>query len=108
MDENPKHKEPGKMASRDSYMWTLCSGYSEEIQVVYFQYARNGSWETTKNLLLGFHGYPMTDVYETYNKIEGITRSLCWTHVRRKIVDSIPLDPWKLKIQGYAGAEVRK
>lgn len=102
------NKEPGKAASSDSYMWVMCSGRSEARQAVYFQYARNRSRETAKGLLSGFHGYLMTDAYEAYNKIEGITRSLCWAHVRRKFVDSIPLDSQKREIPGSAGAEARK
>lgn len=50
----------------------------------------------------------MTDAYEAYNKLEGVTRSLCWAHVRRKFVDSIPLDAQKREIPGSAGAEARK
>ena len=102
------NKEPGKAASSDSYMWVMCSGRSEERQAVYFQYARSRNRETAKSLLSGFHGYLMTDAYEAYNKIEDITRSLCWAHVRRKFVDSIPLDSQKREIPGSAGAEARK
>lgn len=102
------NKEPGKAASSDSYMWVMCSGRSEERQAVYFQYARSRNRETAKSLLSGFHGYLMTDAYEAYNKLEGVTRSLCWAHVRRKFVDSIPLDSQKREIPGSAGAEARK
>lgn len=102
------NKEPGKAPSSDSYMWVMCSGRSEERQAVYFQYARSRNRETAKSLLSGFHGYLMTDAYEAYNKIEGVTRSLCWAHVRRKFVDSIPLDAQKREIPGSAGAEARK
>lgn len=84
------NKEPGKAASSDSYIWVMCSGRSEARQAVYFQYARNHSRETAKSLLSGFQGHLMTDAYEAYNKIEGVIRSLCWAHVRRKFVDSIP------------------
>lgn len=102
------NKEPGKAASSDSYMWVMCSGRSEERQAVYFRYARSRNRETAKSLLSGFHGYLMTDAYEAYNKLEGVTRSLCWAHVRRKFVDSIPLDSQKREIPGSAGAEARK
>ena len=102
------NKEPGKAASSDSYMWVMCNGRSEERQAVYFQYARSRNRETAKSLLSGFHGYLMTDAYEAYNKLEGVTRSLCWAHVRRKFVDSIPLDSQKREIPGSAGAEARK
>ena len=102
------NKEPGKAASSDSYMWVMCSGRSEERQAVYFQYARSRNRETAKSLLSGFHGYLMTEAYEAYNKLEGVTRSLCWAHVRRKFVDSIPLDSQKREIPGSAGAEARK
>ncbi len=102
------NKEPGKESSSDSYMWVMCSGCSEERQVVYFQYARSRSRETAKGLLSGFHGDLMSDAYDAYNKIEGITRSLCWVHVRRKFVDSIPLDSQKRETPGSAGAEARR
>ena len=102
------NKEPGKAPSSDSYMWVMCSGRSEERQAVYFQYARSRSRETAKSLLSGFHGYLMTDAYEAYNKIEGVTRSLCWAHMRRKFVNSIPLNSQKREIPESAGAEARK
>ena len=99
------NKEPGKALSSDSYMWVMCSEHSEERQAVYFQYVRSRSRERAKSLLSGFHGYLMTDAYEAYNKIEGDTWSLCWAHVRRKFVDSIPLDSQKREIPGSAGTE---
>lgn len=50
----------------------------------------------------------MADAYEAYNKIEGVTRSLYWAHVRRKFVNSIPLDSQKREIKESTGAEARK
>lgn len=50
----------------------------------------------------------MTDAYKAYNKIEGVTRSLRWAHVRQKFADSIPLDSQKREVPGSAGAEARK
>ena len=40
--------------------------------------------------LEGFSGYLMTDGYQGYNHLPGITRPCCWAHVRRYFHDAVP------------------
>lgn len=51
----------------------------------------------------------MTDGYETYKSIEGITHAECWAHARRYFYESVPLDLHKKMLvtaEGYKGIEL--
>lgn len=85
------NKEEGKKAHSQSFMCVVRSAASEDIQATFFYYDRGRNGEVAAELLKGFHGYLVTDAYEGYGKVEGVKRSLCWTHVRRYLIDSIPL-----------------
>lgn len=39
-----------------------------------------------KRLYSGFDGYLVTDACDSYEKAEGVTRALCWSHYPRSIV----------------------
>ena len=54
------------------------------------------------------YGYLVTDAYSGYEKAEHIIRSLCWAHVRRYYIDSIPLDNNGKELSGSKGAEGRE
>lgn len=98
------NKEPGKKASSESFMWLYRSGAYEPIDIVLFEYTRTRAGKHPKLFLDGFHGYLITDAYAGYEKLEDITRCLCWSHVRRYFIESIPLDNGK-EIPGSKGAE---
>lgn len=102
------NKEAGKKASSESFIWVIRSGGSEEFQSVYFYYSQTRNGDIARSLLEGFHGYLTTDAYAGYEKVEGIIRNLCWAHVRRYMIDSIPLDNNGKELKGSKGAEGRE
>lgn len=102
------NKEDGKQASSDSFMWVIRSAACEDIQGTFFYYSRTRSGDIAKQLLSGFHGYLTTDAYAGYEKAEHIKRNLCWAHVRRYFIESIPLDNKGKEIPGSKGAEGRE
>lgn len=102
------NKEVGKKASSDSWMWVIQSGASEDVRATFFHYSRTRGSDVAKVLLERFHGYLTTDAYIGYEKVEGIKRNLCWAHVRRYFIESIPLDMSGKEISGSKGAENRE
>lgn len=102
------NKEPGKKASSDSWMWVIQGGACEEIRATFFHYSRTRGGDVARELLKGFHGYLTTDAYIGYGKVEEIIRNLCWAHVRRYLVESIPLDTNGKELSGSKGAEGRE
>lgn len=101
------NREPGKKAESESFMWVMRTGSFEPLKGVLFHYARTRSGDEARELYAGFQGYLVTDGYTGYEKVEGITRSLCWSHLRRYYVESIPLDSSGRELQGSKGSEAR-
>ena len=91
-DETPVQvlKEPGRKAQTKSYMWVFRTGEFDKEQIVLFHYSPTRAGETAKDFLEGFHGYLMTDGYSGYNKLKDCTRTSCWAHVRRYLIDAVP------------------
>lgn len=102
------NKEPGKNPSSDSFMWIMRSGENEKLKAVYFHYSRTRGGHVAQKLLKGYHNYLNTDAYAGYNKVEEVKRNLCWSHVRRYFIESIPLDSGGKEIEGSAGAVGRE
>ena len=102
------NKEAGKKASSESFIWVIRSAACEELQAAFFYYSRTRNGDTAKELLEKFYGYLVTDAYSGYEKAEHIIRSLCWAHVRRYYIDSIPLDNNGKELSGSKGAEGRE
>ena len=75
---------------------------------VVFKYDSSRSGEVAKKFYEGFKGTLITDAYAGYEKVEGIKRALCWSHLRRYYVESIPLDSKGNEIAGSKGAEGRE
>jgi hypothetical protein len=46
----------------------------------------------------------VSDAYQGYEKVEGIIRCLCYSHLRRYYLEAIPLDSAKKEIPGSGGA----
>jgi transposase len=99
--------EPGKKASSESFMWVYRSGVYEKHEVVLFEYTRTRAGKHPKLFLEGFEKYLVTDAYVGYEQVENIIRCLCWSHVRRRYIEAIPLDKGK-ELPGSKGAEGRE
>ena len=80
------NKEEGKKASSDSFMWVIRSAACEEVKATFFHYSRSRNGDIAMKLLERFQGYLITDAYAGYEKVENVTRSLCWSHYPRSIV----------------------
>jgi len=98
------NREPGKKASSKSYIWIHRSGSCEGPPIILYEYTRTRSGEHAKEFLEGFHGFHVSDAYVGYEKVAGITRCLCYSHLRRYYLDAIPLDSGKKEIPGSGGA----
>lgn len=84
--------EKGRKNTTDSYMWVYSSGQHSQHPIRIFEYQPGRSGKYPQQFLKGFIGYLHSDAYAGYTKIPGITRCLCWTHLRRKFVDALPKD----------------
>lgn len=102
------NKEEGKKASSDSFMWVIRSAACEAVRATFFYYSRTRNGDIAMKLLERFQGYLVTDAYAGYEKVENISRSLCWSHCRRYFIESIPLDSRGREISGSKGAEGRE
>lgn len=85
------NKEENKKASSQSFMWVLRSGKHEPFPAVLFHYSKTRGGEHAVKLLKDFESYLVTDAYAGYKKVDNIKRALCWSHVRRYYLESIPL-----------------
>lgn len=91
-DETPVQvmNEPGRKNTTDSYMWVYCSikGVRNPIRQFVYQPGRSGKYPQSH--LEGYHGFIHTDAYKGYEKVTGIIRCVCWSHLRRYFVDALP------------------
>lgn len=91
-DETPVQvmNEAGRKNISDSYMWVYSTGKHAKHPIRLFEYqpGRNGKYP--QEFLAGFKGYLHSDAYVGYNKVDNITRCLCWSHLRRNFVDALP------------------
>lgn len=93
-DETPIQvlNEPGKANTSKSYMWVYASIKESKHPIKIFEYKPDRSSSNPQSFLEGFKGTIITDGYQGYNHIEGVTHAYCWAHVRRKFRDSLPDD----------------
>ena len=96
--------EIGKKASSKSYIWIHRNGNCEDHPIILYKYTRSRSGDHAKQFLEGFHGFLVSDAYAGYEKVEEITRCLCFSHLRRYYLEAIPLDSGKKEIPGSGGA----
>ncbi len=93
-DETPVQvmNEEGRKNTSDSYMWvyTTAKDAGHPIRIFEYEPGRNGIYP--QEFLKGFTGFLHTDAYSGYQKVERITRCLCWSHLRRNFVDALPKD----------------
>ena len=100
-------KEPGKKNTSDSYMWVYCSIKDCRQPVRYFEYQPGRGGKYPEAFLKGYTGYIHTDAYSGYNGVKGVTRCLCYTHLRRAFVDALPKDLHGTEASKPAEAVVR-
>ena len=91
-DETPFQvlNEKDKRPQSKSYMWVFRSGEDEGPPIVLYRYYKTRAGANAKEFLDGFHGYLMTDGYTGYNVVPDVTRTACWAHARRYLVEAIP------------------
>ena len=90
IDETPVQVlgEPGRRNTTASHCSIKNSG--KPIRIFDYQPGRSGIFP--RKFLNGYTGYIHTDAYKGYEKVTGITRCFCWTHLRRYFVDALPKD----------------
>jgi transposase len=80
-------KEPGREATRLSYLWVLRAGGRDGPAAVVYHYDPSREGEVAERLLEGFQGYLQTDGYIGYDGVgarPGIVHVGCFAHARRK------------------------
>lgn len=92
--------ENGRKASSKSYIWIHRSDNYEEPPIILYQYTNTHASKHAKEFLKGFSGYHVIATYGGYEKVEGITRCLCFSFLRRYYLETIPLDSSKREIPG--------
>ncbi len=85
-------KEPGRKNTTDSYMWVYCSIKDAKNPIRYFEYQPGRGGKYPEVFLKDYTGYIHTDAYSGYNGVSGVTRCMCYTHLRRAFVDALPKD----------------
>lgn len=86
-------KEPGRKNTTKSFMWIYATGIHNARPIRIFNYRSGRSGSYAADFLEGYQGsYLHSDAYQGYGKIQGITRVLCWSHVRRYYTDALPRD----------------
>ena len=96
--------ENGRKASSKSFIWIHRSSNCEGPPIILYKYISTRSADHAKKFLEGFQGYHVSDAYAGYDKVKGITRCLCFSHLRSYYLDTIPLDSRKKEIQGSGRA----
>jgi len=94
IDETPVQvlNELGRKNTTDSYMWVYSSIKESKHPIRIFEYQPGRSGKYPEAFLKDFKGFIHTDAYKGYEKVRGITRCLCWSHLRRYFVDALPKD----------------
>lgn len=83
-------KEDGRRAESQSYMWLFRSGEDRDAPIILYKYSPTRAGETATEFLEDFSGHIMCDGYSGYNKLKKATRTTCWSHIRRYLLDAIP------------------
>lgn len=93
-DETPVQvlKEPNKDATSKSYMWLYSNNQEDEHPIRLYDYRPGRGAQHPQEYLKGFNGYLISDAYQAYETIEGVTNVFCWAHCRRKFSDALPTD----------------
>ena len=82
-------KIQGKPVKKKGQMWVVCTGASAKLLIAIYTYRDNRSKVTAEELLGGYDGIVQTDGLGSYGSGDYLHAG-CWSHARRKFVDSIP------------------
>ena len=88
----------GKPVKKKGQMWVICTGASAKLLIAIYTYLDNRSKVTAEELLGSYDGIVQTDGLGSYGSGEYLHAG-CWSHARRKFVDSIPENDKKAKRQ---------
>lgn len=94
--------EDGSKSFKKRYMWAF---FAKLKNMVYYLYEKGSrARSVVVEFLKGFSGFISTDGYVAYSifddaeKHPGIVHIGCWTHARRKLVDSLPSEPRAMEL----------
>lgn len=79
----------GKPVKKLGQMWVVCTGASAKLLIAIYTYRDSRSKVTAEELLGSYDGIVQTDGLGAYGSGEYLHAG-CWSHARRKFVDSIP------------------
>ena len=82
--------EPERRAETQSFMWLFRSAEDGLPVIILYGYTPTRSGDNAAEFLQGFQGYLEADGYQGYNKVPGIRRCSCWSHIRRYFIDAVP------------------
>jgi len=98
MDETPikaglKRRKQGKGKMKSAYFWPM---YGDRDEIAFFFSPSRGQ-DAARKALGTFSGVLVTDGYKVYERFAEVTddvqRAQCWSHARRKFVQSEPVEP---------------
>ena len=84
--------EPGRKPTTDSRMWVYANGKVNDKNIIIFEYTPTRSGMNAVKFLGDYSGYLVCDGYDGYNRLTKVTRCGCWAHMRRKLLDALPVD----------------
>ena len=82
-------KEDGRDAQTKSFMWAYRSAQDCTQPVVLFEYQPGRGQEHPQAFLAGWRGLLMSDGYDAWRTLEGVTHLGCMAHARRKFTDAL-------------------
>lgn len=82
-------KIEGKPVKKKGQMWVVCTGAAAKLLIAIYTYRDSRSKVTAEELLGNYTGFVQTDGLQSYGSGE-YKHAGCWSHARRKFVDSIP------------------
>ena len=82
-------KEDGRDAQTKSYMWAYRSGQDSTQPVVLFDYQPGRGQEHPQAFLASWGGLLMSDGYDAWRTLSGVTHLGCMAHARRKFTDAL-------------------
>ena len=91
-DETPVQvlHEAGRSAQTKSYMWVFRTGEFLDKPAIVYQYEPTRAGYVADEFFKGYNGYLMCDGFSGYNVVSDITRTGCWAHARRYLLDAVP------------------
>jgi len=82
-------KEDGRNPTSKSYMWGYRSAEDSAEPIVLFDYQPGRGQQYPQAFLSGYTGTIMSDGYDVWRTLDGVTNLGCMAHARRKFTDAI-------------------